>query len=190
MELIEYAKIVEGLAKDPKEIISTATDTNTHLLHMAVGIAGEVGEIQECVWFAVEQIDLDHLKEELGDAIFYCVGLINATDWDVNCIVESSVGAKSLSLGKESLTYDLAALGIHSANLLDCVKKASIYNQDIDSARLEREIKSVLSLLIKIADVADATFDDLMESNINKLSKRYPDLAYSDSAAKERADKK
>ena len=54
------------------------TPEKCHLLHMALGIAGEAAEILEAVFFHVAHdapLDLDNLIEESGDVDFYHEGL-------------------------------------------------------------------------------------------------------------------
>lgn len=52
-----------------------------HLLHMAVGVSGEAGELLDVVKKAViyqKPLDRENVVEELGDLRFYMAGLMNA----------------------------------------------------------------------------------------------------------------
>jgi NTP pyrophosphatase (non-canonical NTP hydrolase) len=58
-----------------------------NLAHMAMGVAGEGGEIVDIVKKHVaydKPLDVDHLIEELGDALFYMNGLVAmiGASWD------------------------------------------------------------------------------------------------------------
>ncbi len=55
------------------------TPDKMHLLHMAVGLAGEAAEMLEAVVTHVlgAQLDGENIREEAGDATFYIVGLLN-----------------------------------------------------------------------------------------------------------------
>ena len=73
-----HADMVAGLAKSGQEILDDMDKNQMHLLHMAVGISGEAGELLDAVKkVAVYQkkIDYDNVVEELGDLEFYMEGL-------------------------------------------------------------------------------------------------------------------
>lgn len=74
----EHAKMVYNLAKPGAAICATITPFTAHLLHMAVGISGEAGELLDAVKKAAvhnKQIDRVNVIEELGDLEFYMEGL-------------------------------------------------------------------------------------------------------------------
>jgi len=75
---LEHASLVQSLAKDPGDIRSELTRMNTHLMHMALGIAGEAGEVVDVIKKSViygKPLDQEKLIEELGDLEFYLQGL-------------------------------------------------------------------------------------------------------------------
>lgn len=69
------------LMRSVGEYIQRDNDFNpdtAHALHMAVGIAGEVGELLDAVKKVViynKPIDMENVVEELGDIEFYLTGL-------------------------------------------------------------------------------------------------------------------
>lgn len=70
-----------------------------HLLHMAVGLAGEASEMLEAIVRHVLGGDLDgeNVREEAGDASFYIVGLLNGIQTDLS---EALMANKAKLLGK------------------------------------------------------------------------------------------
>lgn len=51
-----------------------------NILHMAVGISGEAGELLDAikkVWIYGKPLDTENVIEELGDLLFYTQGMIN-----------------------------------------------------------------------------------------------------------------
>lgn len=73
-----HAELVAALAKPAADIIAGLTVESAHLLHMAVGISGEAGELLDAVKKAaiyVKPIDRVNVIEELGDLEFYMEGL-------------------------------------------------------------------------------------------------------------------
>ncbi|NQZ74608.1 MAG: nucleoside triphosphate pyrophosphohydrolase family protein [Ekhidna sp.] len=70
--------MVKALAKDGAEIKKQLTPKQTHILHMAVGISGESGELLDAIKkCCIYQKPLDRVNviEELGDLEFYMEGL-------------------------------------------------------------------------------------------------------------------
>ena len=68
-------------------LINDLGDFKANLAHMAMGVAGEAGEVLDVVkkTFAYgKPLDKAHLVEEIGDICFYISGLIGMIDssWD------------------------------------------------------------------------------------------------------------
>lgn len=75
---INYQHFVGSLVKPGDDILQSLTPEKAHILHMAVGIAGEAGELLDAIKKNViynKQIDLINVIEELGDLEFYMEGL-------------------------------------------------------------------------------------------------------------------
>ncbi len=78
MSGINHAEMVRTLAKPGADIVASLTPETAHLLHMAVGVSGEAGELLDAVKKAAvynKPIDLANVVEELGDLEFYMEGL-------------------------------------------------------------------------------------------------------------------
>ena len=76
--MTDYEKMVHDLAKSGEDIVAELTPAQAHLLHMAVGIAGEAGELLDAIKKNViynRDLDLENVIEELGDLEFYMEGL-------------------------------------------------------------------------------------------------------------------
>lgn len=116
--MLKHSKMVSALCKSGEDIANEATPLSSHLSHMALGIAGEAGEV------------------------------------------------------------------------VDLVKKIVIYKKDIDTNKLIEEMGDLEFYLEGLRQGLNISRDDVLESNIKKLSKRYEGFKYSDNAAIERADKK
>jgi len=70
--------MVAVLAKKGDAIIQGLTPDSAHNIHMAIGIAGEAGELLDAVKkqaIYCKAIDLQNVIEELGDLEFYMEGL-------------------------------------------------------------------------------------------------------------------
>ena len=94
-----YQQFVNTIVKPGDEIIRQLTPQQAHLLHMAVGVSGEAGELldaikKHCVY--QKQINIENVIEEAGDILFYLTGLLN----DLNISVEDCVKANIDKLSK------------------------------------------------------------------------------------------
>ena len=78
MENANYSEFVMALAKPGEDILKEMSPQQMHLLHCAVGISGETGELLDAIKKAAvyqKPIDLENVVEELGDLEFYMEGL-------------------------------------------------------------------------------------------------------------------
>ena len=94
-----YQQFVNSIVKPGDEIIRQITPQQAHLLHMAVGVSGEAGELldaikKHCVY--QKQIDIKNVVEEAGDILFYLTGLLN----DLNISLEDCIKANMEKLSK------------------------------------------------------------------------------------------
>lgn len=113
----QFDEMTLALAKNGKDIINDLTPEKADLLHMAVGVSGEAGE------------------------------------------------------------------------LLDAVKKAVIYNKEMDLENIIEELGDLEFYMSKIRQIVGITREEILQRNIDKLSIRYAKGKYSNDQAQERADK-
>lgn len=76
-----------------------------------------------------------------------------------------------------------------AGELFDAVKKHVIYNKEIDRAAVIEELGDLEFYMEGLRTSMGITREETLQANIDKLSKRYPGLQYSDAAAQQRADK-
>ena len=72
-----HSQMVSALAKDGKAIQDTMTPDKVHLMHMIMGVSGEVGELLDTVKKHIvydKPLDIENVLEELGDIEFYLEG--------------------------------------------------------------------------------------------------------------------
>lgn len=75
---ISHSDMVKVLAKPGEQITEELTAEDAHLMHMAIGISGEAGELLDAIKKQViyrKELDLENVIEELGDLEFYMEGL-------------------------------------------------------------------------------------------------------------------
>ena len=71
---MEHSALVRNLRKNGEQLKSEVTGRDLDLLHAAVGVSGEAGELLDSVKKHViyrKPLDLENVKEELGDLEFF-----------------------------------------------------------------------------------------------------------------------
>jgi NTP pyrophosphatase (non-canonical NTP hydrolase) len=100
------------------------------------------------------------------------------------------IGENGVTFGPEQ--YDLlhATLGIagESGEIVDAVKKCIIYGKALDKANMREEIGDIMWYIALACRTLDFDLNEILDENIAKLQKRYPDK-YSDFHAGARLDK-
>lgn len=84
-----------------------------------------------------------------------------------------------------------AIMGIcgEAGELLDTVKKSTIYRKPLDLENIKEEIGDCLFYLEQLCQATGFTMEQCRDANIAKLSKRYPNFEYTNQKAQERLDK-
>ena len=80
MPKTNFQTLARNYAKSGSAIVSDMTPVTAHLLHMAVGVSGEAGElldaIKKCALYR-KNLDRDNVVEEIADIRFYLAGIMN-----------------------------------------------------------------------------------------------------------------
>lgn len=188
---ITHPQLVAALVKPPIDIITSLSPYTADLWHGATGVAGEAGELLEAVLFPSDdgEVDRVNLREELGDLYFYIEQLVQRTgiaiDWDA--VLELAMNEV---ISPDMLIRHAASIAVHGSQVLDTVKKAAIYNKDLDAELLRNQLHALLVSMATLGSMFSLPRQECLNANILKLSKRYQSLSYSDAAAQDRADKR
>lgn len=94
----------------------------------------------------------------------------------------------SFSASKASLVHSILGISGEAGELLDSVKKAVIYNKELDIDNIVEELGDIEFYLEMLRQELDLTREFIVIKNMSKLAKRYP-TNYSDKDAVERKDK-
>jgi NTP pyrophosphatase (non-canonical NTP hydrolase) len=87
------------------------------------------------------------------------------------------------------LIHMVLGLSGEAGELLDAVKKSTIYRKPLDMENVLEELGDIEFFLEGFRQAVGLTRETCIEMNIAKLKARYHKLSYSDSQAQERADK-
>lgn len=106
---------------------------------------------------------------------------MNSTDYLVSCL-STDLSKKEYEdkikneLSSSQLRLSHAALGLsgETGEVTDIIKKYLMYGKEFDNKELAEELSDVLWYMSVILHEIGYTYNDIMELNINKLKKRYP----------------
>jgi len=104
--MIKHDDMVKALCKSGDVIASEMTGEDAHLMHTAIGVSGEAGELLDAIKRTViyrKELDKVNVLEELGDIEFYLEGLRQG----LNITRQECLDANIEKLGKryESMSY-------------------------------------------------------------------------------------
>lgn len=98
-----YPEFVKSRVKPGITILKETGDLQAHLTHMALGIAGEAGELVDALkkhTIYGKKLDLTNVIEELGDLEFYMEGLRQALSIEREETIEANIVKLSLRYNK------------------------------------------------------------------------------------------
>jgi NTP pyrophosphatase (non-canonical NTP hydrolase) len=86
--------------------------------------------------------------------------------------------------GKVTPRIEHAVYGLvtEAGELMDQIKKAKIYNKELDTFNLMEEAGDLMWYLALLSDELKVSFEEIWETNVKKLKVRYPEK-YSDEKA-------
>ena len=108
---IDHAEMVAKLAKPGEEILASLDGGKAHMLHMIMGMAGEVGELLDAIKKHVaydKPLDLENVIEEMGDIEFYFEGLRQGLGIERMKVIDQNIEKLSKRYHKGSFSNDQA----------------------------------------------------------------------------------
>ena len=103
--LTQFEKMTLALAKDGAVIKQEITPEQANLLHMGVGAAGEAAELLDAIKKHViyqKPLDVENVKEELGDLLFYMSNLMQSVGLSFEEILQHNIDKLSVRYSKGS----------------------------------------------------------------------------------------
>ena len=187
---IKHPEMVAGLAKRGEYIINELTPDSIHLLHMAVGIAGEAGELCQAIYSKsnFDEIDKENVIEELGDLEFYLEGFRQGLQ--LERIETLGVGGGATA-GSDMITVKDKAvlLNVEASILLDFVKKHVFYVKTIKIDSVINSLTKINNHMFILRSRFCIEYHEAIDHNIAKLGERYKGHSYTNEQAIDRADK-
>ena len=164
-------------------------------LHGTLGIASEIGELTEALRKARYAIDLDSVSYIDEDIRLEVLGELGDIMWFTGLTSRALGVVGEIGGGVDSRSYDGMVYGgvepteemiIYSADLLSRAKAKMFYDRDIRVAASIVLLRRIVAGTRIIAGNFGWTLEDVIEANIQKLEKRYPNMEFSKYRANER----
>jgi NTP pyrophosphatase (non-canonical NTP hydrolase) len=163
MKLAEFVKSSERTLAGGE--LKLAGQREVNLLHSAIGVSTEVGEIAEALQVSIfNKIDTVNLAEECADIMWYLA--IPIRDFALDLGKLSSLAPSSTSL---------AQLVVDSSNFLDMMKKVAFYGKPIDRNLVDHHVCNIYQHMITMAHEYTFDLELAMSNNQDKLKARFPD---------------
>lgn len=121
---------------------------------------------------------VDHLEEELVDALRYCEHLKmtfrdSLTANDYQRMAMRTAGEYESKLAK--IRNAVYGLNGEAGEVIDILKKHEFQGHDLSAESIVDELGDCLWYAALLADALDTTLEDVMLRNVEKLKERYPD---------------
>lgn len=101
----DFEKMTIDLAKDGVQIKQEITPKQANLLHMGVGVAGEAAELLDAIkkhTIYQKPLDIENIKEELGDLLFYMSNLMQSVGLSFEEVLQHNIDKLSVRYSKGS----------------------------------------------------------------------------------------
>jgi NTP pyrophosphatase (non-canonical NTP hydrolase) len=147
----------------------------TDLLHCAIGIVTEAGEL--CLAINIDHsVDKINILEEIGDVTWYSFNLARLIGWIPN---------EAYSVKYENFDINLAVdlLSVAASELMDHFKRAIYYHKGLDYEHIAKKLDEIHEILYSICVYHHIEFEKCLQANIDKLAKRYPGNFFTPDAA-------
>lgn len=154
---INYGNYEELASKTCKDLGTESAN----ILHMKMGIITEAAEVVDILkkkHAYGKEIDLPHMKEELGDILWYTANYCKFINMDFANVIDNITYEPLYDRSTDFSLYELMELVIINATALDI---NSVYD--------------IIDIVLYAIEQLDGTLDEVLTTNIKKLAARYPE---------------
>lgn len=96
---------------------------------------------------------------------------------------------RELTPEQANLLHVGVGVSTEANELLDAIKKHTIYQKPLDVENVKEELGDLLFYMSNLMQSVGLSFEEVLQHNVDKLSVRYSSGKYSNAQAQERADK-
>lgn len=158
------------------EVLRTAgghADRRNALLNVALGLAGEAGEVAEIVYVPmVAKTDKALLIKELGDLRWYLEYGAHTLGMSREELAQRVTGESyQFNHSKEIVTRKLLIL---VSQVADHIKKYAFHKHDLNEFAVKGAFTTIYSQIHNLAGLINTPLRTVEKRNVEKLQKRYP----------------
>ncbi len=136
------------------------------IIHAALGVASEAGEIYEAIIDGKET----EVIEELGDIMWFVNLMCHYKNFDLQELIEYSAKSKEVDV-----FINYPGIACSSSELCDLVKKTHAYGKPVDDQKFRLCLAKIVQWVACRAHMIGLEgLGDVFAKNIAKLSARYP----------------
>ena len=135
-------------------------------MHALLGLASETGELMDALYLS-EPLNDEQAKREMGDIMWMVAEYCTANGWFLAEVIKKP----------DPVEYD----EFEFAELCKAVGMLTGYYQKIyqghlvDSDKAQKAVRGIYKALYTMTRFYDTSIDEILQMNIDKLLKRYPD---------------
>lgn len=162
-------------------IESTWNKQTNQNVHVHLLIKSEIGELESAykkLYGYGRPLDIDNIIEELGDLMYglFTWSRLNGINAIIPDLFTTDPNVESISEDNVCDNMDSLTMGVMILVKTDVITYENIW-------------KSIFQILNKVREITELSWEEIMDANIKKLSKRYPDLAFNSEHSAIRLDK-
>jgi len=138
-------------------------------IHGIIGIQTESCELLESLTNSMEfglPIDVDNIREEIGDIIWYVSAVTRSQGFFID-LEKGLTGINSSTI----LVMNIACI---AGSLTDLVKKSFFYGIEPNTFLIEVNTRKLMTYVVELCNVMGFNIKNILAENINKLQARYP----------------
>ncbi len=165
---------------DEYQTLACRTMGDASLTTLALGIAGESGEVADLVKKHVghsHELDREKLKEELGDVLWYVATMARALGCELRDLFPSySFESTTNCARKRALERAATGISASAGRVLILLNDSDGFSIGYEESQaLERFLAQLVLSINDACKTIGVEIEDVAAANIDKLRRRYPD---------------
>jgi len=169
------------LAEYQQKIETTWNKATNQQVHVHLLIKSEIGELESAykkLYGYGRPLDINNIIEELGDLMYGLFTWSRLSNIDAVIPELFTTDPNVESISEDNICDNMDALTMNSMILFKT-----------DAITYESVWLSIFQILNKVRECTELSWEEIMDANIQKLSKRYPQLTFNSEHSEIRLDK-
>ena len=85
------------------------------------------------------------------------------------------VSLRTMKIDENTISHCSMGLAGETGEVIDIIKKHLYYEKELDKNHITEELGDIMFYLVNLASALDISMVNVLEQNIEKLNKRYPE---------------